>query len=60
MLAAAGGLGDVEREVGVADEGVGAAPARVADGDPDRCADGHLMTLDHIRPRDLLDQGPGE
>ena len=60
VLAAAGGLGRVEREVGIADQRVGAGPARVADGDADRGADRHLVAFDHVGPRDLLDQRPGE
>ena len=60
MLAAAGVLGGVKRKVGVADEGVGAGPARIADGDADRGADRHLVAFDHVRPRDLLDQRPGK
>ena len=60
MLAATGGLRGVEREVGVADERVGARAARVADGDPDRRADRHLMAFDHVGARDLLDQRSGE
>ena len=56
VLAAAGGLGGVEREVGVADQGVGAGASRVADRDPDRRSDRHLVALDHVGPRDLLDQ----
>ena len=60
MLAASGVLGRVEREVGVAHQGIGAGPARVADGDSDRCADRHLVALDHVRARDLLDEGAGE
>ena len=39
MLAAAGGLGGIKREVGVADQAVGACASRVADGDADRRAD---------------------
>ena len=60
MLATAGTLGGIEREVGIADQAVGAGAARIADRDADRRADLDLMALDQIRPRDLLDQRPGE
>ena len=60
MLAAARRLGRIEREVGVADQRVGAGAAGVADGDADRGADRDLVAFDRIGPRDLLDQRPGE
>ncbi len=60
MNAATGGLGGIKREIGVADEGVGAGTARVADRNPDRRADGHLVALDHVGARNLLDQGLGK
>src|SRR6476469_4465542 len=51
VLAAPGILRRIECEVGVADERVGAGSARIADHDPDRRADGDLVTLDRIGPR---------
>ncbi len=60
VLAAAGGLGGVKRKVGVADEGVGAGAARIADGNADGGADRHLVAFDHVGARDLFDQGPRE
>ena len=56
MFAATVGLGGVEREVGVADQAVRAAPADIADRNSDRCADHDAIALDHVRARDLLDQ----
>ena len=60
MLAAPGGLGGIKREIGVADQAVGAILLRVADRDPDRGADGDPVALDQIGARDLLDQRPRE
>ena len=60
MLAAPGRLGGVERQIGVADHRVGAGAARVADGDADRGADRHLVALDRVGARHLLDQGLGK
>ena len=60
MLAAAGGLRRVERQVGIADHAVGAALARIADGDSDRRADDHPVPFDDVGPRHLVDQGSGE
>ena len=60
VLAAAGSLRGVEREVGVADEAVGGAAARVANGDSERRADHHAVAFDAVRAGDLLDQGPRE
>ena len=48
MLAASGGLGGVEREIGIADQAVGAILLRVADRDSDRGADGNPVALDQI------------
>ena len=60
VFAASGTLRGIEREVGIADEGVGTCAARVADGDSDGSSDGHLVTLDGVGTRDLFDQGPGK
>ena len=60
MLAAAGGLGGVEREVGIADHRVGAGAAGIANDDADRGADRHLVAFDRIGPRNLFDQRPRE
>ena len=60
MHAATGGLGGVKREIGVADQSVGAGPARIADRNADRRADRDLVALDHIGARHLLDQRLGE
>ncbi len=60
VLAAARVLGRVEREIGVADQAVGSAASRIADGDADRCADDDPVPFDAVGPRNLLDHGPGE
>ena len=60
VFAATGCLRGIKRKVGVANERVGAGAARIADGDAHGRADRHLVSLDHIGPRHLLDQGPGE
>ena len=60
MLAATGGFRCIKREVGVADEGVGAGAARVPDRDSDGRADRHLVSLDHVGPRGLLNQRSGQ
>jgi hypothetical protein len=60
MLASARRLGRIQGEIGVADQAVGARAPRIADRNPDRRADRHLVALDRVRPRDLLDEGPGE
>ena len=60
MLAATGSLGGVQREIGVADQGIGAGAARIADRNADRGTDRHLVTLDRVGARHLLDQGFGE
>ncbi len=48
------GLRPVEREVGVAQEGVGVGPVRRADGDPDAGADGDLVAFDEEGRGELL------
>ena len=60
MLAAARGLRCIQREVGVADHRICAGATGVANGDSDRCADRHLVALNRVRPRDLLDEGAGK
>ncbi|HWJ37736.1 MAG TPA: hypothetical protein VNR86_03130 [Sphingomicrobium sp.] len=58
MLAAPCRLCGIKGKIGVADECVSARPAGIADDDPHRCPDRHLVALDHVGAGDLLDQRP--
>ena len=58
MLAAAGSLGGVKRQIGIADEAVGAGAARIADSNSDGRADQDAVPFDDIGTRHLVDEGP--